>query len=166
MSLYVHPWQSPESRFVVSQAGGAHRPTDVNVKIDGALNDLFISMSPEQAADLAAKLTAHLEAVGYQPNAEPLVCICVGDAGTSVGYAKENCPVHGHLEAVQYVPPVLPAIPEAEPQAESEAETWPCNDCGLPCLKGDELCGPCYEKKQRSEEWDLLHPEARCPPRE
>ena len=27
-------------------------------------------------------------------------------------------------------------------------ETWPCNDCGQPCLKGDELCGPCYENQR------------------
>jgi hypothetical protein len=45
-------------------------------------------------------------------------------------------------------------------------ETWPCNDCGLPCPKFDELCGPCYEEERRAKEWELLHPEARCPPRE
>ncbi len=48
----------------------------------------------------------------------------------------------------------------------SQFETWPCNDCGLPCLKGDELCGGCYEKERRSEEWESMHPETRCPPRE
>ena len=30
-----------------------------------------------------------------------------------------------------------------------EPETWPCNDCGQPTLKGDELCGSCYEKEAR-----------------
>ena len=39
--------------------------------------------------------------------------------------------------------PQLCGPPEPEP------ETWPCNDCGQPTLKGDELCGPCYEKEAR-----------------
>lgn len=50
--------------------------------------------------------------------------------------------------------------------SESVHETWPCNDCGLPCLKGDDLCGPCYEKKRRDEYEEAMHPEHRCPPRE
>jgi hypothetical protein len=49
---------------------------------------------------------------------------------------------------------------------DDEIETWPCNDCGKPCPKGDQLCAACYEKERLAEEWDLLHPEARCPPRE
>ena len=44
--------------------------------------------------------------------------------------------------------------------------TWRCNDCGLPCLEGDELCGWCYEKQARAEEEEAMHPEWRCPPRE
>jgi hypothetical protein len=43
---------------------------------------------------------------------------------------------------------------------------WECNDCGLLCLKGDELCGECYREQQNREFWEELHPEARCPPRE
>ena len=59
-------------------------------------------------------------------------------------------------------------ILKADRDAEVEAHiaTWPCNDCGLPCLKGDELCGACYEKERRAEEWEAMHPEWRCPPRE
>jgi hypothetical protein len=45
-------------------------------------------------------------------------------------------------------------ILKADRDAEIDAryETWPCNDCGAPILKGDELCGPCYEKERRAEE--------------
>lgn len=39
---------------------------------------------------------------------------------------------------------------QARAEAEAEMDTWPCNDCGLDCLKGDELCGPCYEKQRRA----------------
>ena len=31
----------------------------------------------------------------------------------------------------------------------ADPDTWPCNDCGQPTLKGDELCGSCYEKEAR-----------------
>ena len=41
---------------------------------------------------------------------------------------------------------------EERERREEVPETWPCNDCGLPCLKGDDLCGPCYEKQRRDEE--------------
>lgn len=47
-----------------------------------------------------------------------------------------------------------------------DLETWPCNDCGVPCPQGDELCGPCYENARRAEESEAMHPEWRCPPRE
>lgn len=55
---------------------------------------------------------------------------------------------------------------DRDAEIEARLETWPCNDCGLPCLKGDELCGPCYEKQCRDEESEAMHPEWRCPPRE
>jgi uncharacterized OB-fold protein len=41
-----------------------------------------------------------------------------------------------------------------------------CNECGVLVLYGDELCGPCHEQRMREEEWDAMHPELRCPPRE
>ncbi len=41
-----------------------------------------------------------------------------------------------------------------------------CNDCGVLVLHSDELCGPCYEDEYRAKEWDAMHPELRCPPRE
>jgi len=41
-----------------------------------------------------------------------------------------------------------------------------CNDCGVLVIQGDELCGHCYEEQRRAEEWDAMHPELRCPPRE
>jgi NMD protein affecting ribosome stability and mRNA decay len=47
-----------------------------------------------------------------------------------------------------------------------EVEMWGCNDCGKPCPKFDELCHACYEDMIAREEWEELHPEARCPPRE
>jgi hypothetical protein len=47
-----------------------------------------------------------------------------------------------------------------------DLELAPCNDCGLPTLATNELCGSCYEEQLRSEEWEAMHPEARCPPRE
>jgi hypothetical protein len=37
------------------------------------------------------------------------------------------------------------------------SETWPCNDCGLPCPKFDELCGRCYEKQARADEEERSH---------
>lgn len=59
------------------------------------------------------------------------------------------------------------AVAKAACRDQREAEeTWPCNDCGAPCPKHDDLCSACYEKQLRADEWDLLHPEARCPPRE
>jgi hypothetical protein len=57
-------------------------------------------------------------------------------------------------------------LADRDAEIEAQIESWPCNDCGLPCLKGDELCGTCYEKEQREKEWELMHPELRCPPRE
>ena len=57
-------------------------------------------------------------------------------------------------------------VTEEEALEIADNETWPCNDCGLPCLKGDELCGPCYEKHVIAEREEAIHPEWRCPPRE
>ncbi len=45
-------------------------------------------------------------------------------------------------------------------------ELAPCNGCGTPTLKSNVLCGPCYEAERQREEWEALHPETRCPPRE
>jgi hypothetical protein len=59
---------------------------------------------------------------------------------------------------------ILKADRDAE--VEAQIETWPCNDCGLPCPKFDELCRACYEKQRAAEEWENLRPETRCPPRE
>ncbi len=41
-----------------------------------------------------------------------------------------------------------------------------CNECGVLVLHSDELCGACYEDEYRAKEWDAMHPELRCPPRE
>jgi len=45
-------------------------------------------------------------------------------------------------------------------------KTWPCNDCGAPIPEGDQLCNSCFEQLIDEEEWEALHPELRCPPRE
>jgi hypothetical protein len=45
-------------------------------------------------------------------------------------------------------------------------QNWLCNDCARPAPMGEELCRPCQRKLSAAEEWELLHPEARCPPRE
>jgi RNA polymerase subunit RPABC4/transcription elongation factor Spt4 len=41
-----------------------------------------------------------------------------------------------------------------------------CNDCDMLVFVGEELCGSCYEDQMRAEEWEAMHPEHRCPPRE
>lgn len=91
-----------------------------------------------------------------------------GNEGMSVwddGYYEEEGEGCGSEEASPDDPlGILKADRDAE--VDARAETWPCNDCGLPCLKGDELCGPCFEKQSRAEEWEAMHPENRCPPRE
>lgn len=35
-----------------------------------------------------------------------------------------------------------------------EPGMWPCNDCGTPCPKEDELCQPCLDKLITAEEWE------------
>ncbi len=50
-----------------------------------------------------------------------------------------------------------------------DEDGWPldrCNECGILVVWTDELCGPCYDLEQREREWEAMHPEARCPPRE
>lgn len=42
----------------------------------------------------------------------------------------------------------------------------PCNDCGRLTFVENLLCGPCYQEQLDKEEWEMLHPEFRCPPRE
>jgi hypothetical protein len=41
-----------------------------------------------------------------------------------------------------------------------------CNDCGALIPKADQLCGKCRKEEIDREDWELLHPEARCPVRE
>ncbi len=41
-----------------------------------------------------------------------------------------------------------------------------CNECGVLIAIYNQLCYPCYEKEQDRDEWERLHPEVRCPPRE
>ena len=55
---------------------------------------------------------------------------------------------------------------EEEGDGYGSEEMQPCNDCGTPVPKGDELCAKCYNEQLAREEWELLHPESRCPPRE
>lgn len=50
--------------------------------------------------------------------------------------------------------------------AEMDARMEPCNDCGEDVPAGDLLCSSCRNVEIEKEEWDKLHPEAYCPPRE
>lgn len=54
----------------------------------------------------------------------------------------------------------------ADAVTDEVVEMWPCNDCGEPCPKFDELCGKCFQEELDGELWDQMHPEERCPPRE
>ncbi len=49
---------------------------------------------------------------------------------------------------------------------DGETTMAPCNDCGRLTLAENLLCGPCFEEELRREEWEKMHPETRCPPRE
>jgi len=42
----------------------------------------------------------------------------------------------------------------------------PCNDCRLLTFVENKLCGKCFDEELRREEWELMHPESRCPRRE
>jgi uncharacterized OB-fold protein len=62
-------------------------------------------------------------------------------------------------------------IPASEPaltvlDEDGETTLAPCNDCGLLIPDGDMLCAKCFKEELDGEEWDNLHPEERCPPRE
>lgn len=104
----------------------------------------------------------------------PCNILCDHPAGIGKTCDRPCCATHSEKQG----PNVDYCITHAEFERKKKAEaervasemeqegTWPCNECGTPVPVRNELCGPCQAKNDREEQWELDHPENRCPPRE
>lgn len=89
----------------------------------------------------------------------------------TVRQSSDTCLAAGAHDALRWAlglaeQSISEVLGDRDAEADARVETWPCNECGLPCPNFDDMCEKCQREQVEEREWELLHPELRCPPRE